>query len=114
MLDNDLQADIKNLDYGQIYFRTIDRINGLSTKDYKDEKDKLFDFSWSVKMFLSNIPKDARDNIFNESYEKWKKKDIEQMSFDEKFDHWMELYSIGINQLARGGTLYRHVKYGKH
>lgn len=111
-MDFDTQAEIKNLDYAQIWFRTIDRIQSLSSKDYQDENSKLFDFSWSVRMFMQSIPTKNRDDEFKKDVIAWELILKNKKTFNEKFDHYLLLFSHCIDLLARRGYLYKNVKNG--
>jgi len=112
MAQFELESEIKELDVAQIYFRAIDRIQNLSFKDYKDERSKLFDFSWSVNMFMASIPEEKRDSKFNEELEAWQKKNVS--GYKEKFDYHNELFYMCINLLSRNGILYRKSKHGTY
>lgn len=111
-MEFNLESDTKPLDYSQIYFRAIDRIQALSSKDYQNEKDKLFDFSWSVKMFKASIPNNKIDNVFKKEYKEWEAGTVS--GFKQEFEHYLDLFNICINNLGRNGVLFKHVKSGSY
>jgi len=117
LMDIELGTDTRPVDYSQLMFLQINRINQLSMKDYKIRDDKLFDFLWSVKLFEKAITKDKRDKQFNIELEAWikeRKTIIEKGDFAEKFDNVTNLFAICMNLLGRSGVLYKNVKNGTY
>ena len=105
----EIQAEIKDISYGSLLFRHIDRILSLANKDFADDNSKLFTFKWSVKLLRTAIPKD----VFGED-EKISTEINDNKSYKEQFKDVQELFSECINLLANKGYLYRKVTDGEY
>jgi hypothetical protein len=114
----EITPEIKDISYGSILFRHIDRILNLSNKEFVDDEAKLFTFKWSVQLLRTSIP----DEIFNKSNKKNKEennKEKEQVSkkpksYKEQFQETQDLFSKCINLLATQGYLYKKVTDGEY
>ena len=108
----DIQAEIKEISYGGLLFRHIDRILNLSNRDFVNDETKLFTFSWSVKLLRSSIP----DEIITKQFLK-EEQEIEYKtrgSYKERFEAIQQLFTLCINLLASKGYLYRKVTDGDY
>ena len=112
MAEDEAKAEIREISYGSLVFRHIDRILSLSNKDFPDDKSKLFTFNWSVRLLRSSLPKDIVDKDF---LDKEDKINIENKdNYGEKFLEIEKLYALCINLLADKGYLYRQVVDGEY
>jgi len=110
-------ADIQDLDFSQLLFRQIDRIQLLSQKNYSNNSDKLFDFTWSVRLLCSLIPNEIRTTDFKTKYETINKerkelKQNQKTTFVEEFEKVEELFNLAIDLLASKGLLYKRISNG--
>lgn len=115
-MEDEIRPEIRELSFGSLLFRQIDRIMSLSTKDYEGkfaDENKLFNFRWSVKLLRSLIPDDIIDDNF-----KKKEKDITHYNnndeYKDRFEEVEKIFSLCINHLAEKGYLYKKVTDGEY
>jgi len=107
----EVTAEIREISYGSLLFRHIDRILSLSNRDFTDDAQKLFTFTWSVKLLRSSMPDDILDDTFKDDEKKLK---WEGKTYKEKFEDVEKLFSLCVNHLAKRGYLYRKVADGEY
>ena len=124
-------AEIYNLSYGTPVFRMIDRILGLSNKEYNRNEDKLFDFSWSVRMLralmtedlISKRSKDSGDKFHKAEKQIQEKRDVilklkskgdSKYNLQDDFDNIQELFNLCINKFQEEGYMYQKVDNGDY
>lgn len=115
-------TDINQLDYNQLIFRQIDRIQIIAHTEWSSAEQKLFATSWSIKLFKSLITDELKDKTFTdkekelkESREdilKLKKEKSKQYSFEDDFNNLMESFESCMNLFGRRGHLYKNVIHG--
>ena len=81
----------------------------LSTRDYNSDENKLFMFTWSVKMFRATIPKEISGDL-----QTAEQLDSDSLSYKEKFEKAQEIFSDCMNLLASKGYLYRKLADGEY
>jgi len=113
-MDSGAVADTKPQDYGALVIQQVNNIHLLSSKEYHNREDKLFDFTWSVRMLKQTITEEKQDEQFQKEYEDWLKNHYTLVEFIDKFNSVMELFGICMNCLGRNGLLYRKVKSGTY
>jgi len=108
------------LDYEQMIFRGIDRIQIIAQSDFKDHKSKLYAFTWSVKLFEALVTDNIKDDIFRkeasiikDKISELRKKDKHDYKLEDDFDVKMELVEACINLFGRRGFLYKNVRSGR-
>jgi len=107
----EINPEIKEISYGSLLFRHIDRILSLSNRDFADDEQKLFTFRWSVRLLRSSMPKDILTSKFenDEKQLTWTGK-----TYKDKFEEVEKLFSLCVNLLADKGYLYRKVSDGEY
>jgi len=107
----EVTAEIREISFGSLLFRHIDRILSLSNRDFTNDEQKLFTFTWSIKLLRSSMPDDILDKDFkkNEAKLEWVGK-----TYKEKFEDVQDLFSLCVNHLAKRGYLYRKVADGEY
>jgi len=103
MDEQEITPDIRELNYGSILFRHIDRILSLSNKDYPNKETKLFTFAWAVRLLKSTISSEIA-------------KDLPDISGDgtyaDQFTSIEKAYSACVDLLSKKGYLYKKVTDG--
>jgi len=117
--------DFSQLDYNQLIFRQIDRIQIIATEDNVNESSRLLAFSMSIRLLRGMISKDCKNPLADKKFldavkeneQKRleimnKKKNNKHYSADEDYHNLMEMYDICIDLFARRGLLYKNVVSG--
>jgi hypothetical protein len=121
----DLDNDFSQLDYSQLMFRQIDRIQIIATSDSQNPESKLLAFAMSIRLLKGMISKRCKNPLADHQFleditdnEKKRKVIMERKkahkgySAEENYDNLMELYDICIDLFARRGLLYKNVVTG--
>jgi len=105
----EITAEIKDISYGSLLFRHIDRILSLANQSFNNDQSKLFTFKWSVKLLRTSIP----DDVFGKK-DKKPKEINDDLDYKQQFEQTQALFGECINLLANKGYLYRKVTDGEY
>lgn len=114
MENNEARPEIREISYGSLVFRQIDRIMSLSTKDFVNDQSKLFTFKWSVKLLRSSIPNEIIDKDFLKKEQNINWTRIDPKDYVGQFDEVQKLFSLCIDHLAIKGYLYKKAADGEY
>jgi hypothetical protein len=121
-IDTDQNIDINKLDYNQLIFLQINRIEFTTSKDFLNKREKMLSFRWQVEGLRSLISEELITKDFTEGETKIKTK-IEDLFNDTKIpdsEKWIAFFSLVndyfrlcINLFATQGLLYRKSSIGR-
>jgi len=117
--------DFSQLDYNQLIFRQIDRIQIIATADTGNNESRLLSFSMSIRLLRGMISKDCKNPLADTKFldsvkeNEDKRNDImtrkisgKHYSSQDDYYNLMEMYDICIDLFARRGLLYKNVVSG--
>lgn len=116
-------SDFNQLDYNQLIFRQVDRIQIIAQSDFSTQNEKLFAFGWSIKLFRSLITDKLKDDDFKtqESEILKEREEInrdkinspkEKYSFSKDFENHIKLFQCCMDLFGRKGLLYKNTISG--
>ena len=117
--------EFTQLDYNQLIFRQIDRIQIIAQSDFVEPAQKLMAFTWSIRLLKGLITKTGKFSVAdqefldklkeNESARKEiiaKKKSGKGYSNDDNYENLMSSFDLCVDLFGRRGLMYKNVVSG--